>query len=90
LQQSARGTWGWSPTEICGSTFSRRSTLPRRWARGECGVRCTPVATPFKSGRVEASFTSRRSSSRRTADDTMGGSICTTTMTTCRSSSAGS
>jgi hypothetical protein len=84
------GYLGMEPPRICGSTSSRQSTLPRRRARGECGVRCTPVAAPFKSGQVEASSTSRRSSSRRTADNTMGGSTCATTTTACRSSLTGS
>jgi hypothetical protein len=51
---------------------------------GERGVQLG--AAPFKSGRVEASSTSRRSSSRRTADGTMGGFTCATMMTAYRSS----
>jgi hypothetical protein len=38
LRWSARGTWGWSHTRICGSTSSGRSISLRR--RGERGVWC--------------------------------------------------
>jgi hypothetical protein len=81
LQRSTRGTWGWSHTRTCGSTSSRQSISPRRQASEECGARCMQGAAPFKSESVEASSTSRRSSSHRTADGTTGRSTCVMTMT---------
>jgi hypothetical protein len=82
------GYLGWSPTGIYSSTFSRWSTLPRRRARGECGVRFKLAVVPFKSTRVEVISISRCSSSRRTAVGMTGGSTCATTTTACRSSPA--
>jgi hypothetical protein len=52
---------------------------------GEQGVR---RVAPSKSEQVEPSSTSRRSSSHRTVDGTMGGFTCATTTTACRSSRA--
>jgi hypothetical protein len=75
LRRSMRGTWGWNHNRICGSTSSRRSMQG---------------AAPFKSGWVEVSSTSRRSSCYRTTIGTTGGSTCVTTTTGCRGSSAGS
>jgi hypothetical protein len=61
LRTSVRGTWGSSPTRSCGSTSSRRSTLPRRRARREFGERCTPEAALSKCRWVEVISTSRPS-----------------------------
>jgi hypothetical protein len=88
LQPSTRGTWGSSPTRSCGSTFSRRSILPRRRTRRECGEWCTLEAAPSRCGRVEVSCTYRRSSPHRTAGGMTTSSTCTTTMADCLSSLA--
>jgi hypothetical protein len=74
LQPSARGTWGSIPTGSYGSTSSRHSILPRRQARRECGGRCTLEAALSRCGWIEVIYTSRPSSSRRTAGGTMAGS----------------
>jgi hypothetical protein len=84
------GYLGWSHTGTYGSTSSRQSTSPRMRASEEYGARCMQGAAPFKSEWVEVSSTSRRSSSRRTADGTTGGSSCVMTTTDCRGSPAGS
>jgi hypothetical protein len=72
LRRSTRGTWGWSHTGTCGSTSSRQSISPIRRASEECSTRCMQGAAPSKSEWAEASSTSRRSSSRRTANGTTG------------------
>jgi hypothetical protein len=85
-----KGYLGMSPNGNCGYASSRWSISPRRQPREKYGGRCTPVAAPFKCARVEASSTSRRSSSRQIADVTTGGFICATMMIAYLSSPVGS
>jgi hypothetical protein len=49
-RRSARDTWGWSHTGICGSTSSGQNISPRRWASEGCGAQCTQGAAHSKFG----------------------------------------